>query len=274
MSRLGIELLSVLGMPPVEHVKLTAQLGCSHISTGLTQLPFNPHGYPAWSLRDDASLRREMKAAMREYGVVIGLGEGFAVRPNQDLRDRQADFDLMAELGAERVGGVSMEPDLERTKDQFALLVEYAQQRGMNATIEFAPPHPVGNLAAALAIVKHVNRPNFRLLIDAMHFFRSGGSASQLAALDPKLIGYAQLCDVPLRPTIQDYMQEAMFARMLPGSGELPLAAFVRALPHDVPIGLEVPMRAQAEAGVSPYDRLLPAVVAAQALLHSGDQSA
>jgi sugar phosphate isomerase/epimerase len=269
MARLGIELLSVFGMPPVEHVHLAADLGCGHISTGLTQLPFNPQGYASWSLRDDAVLRREMKAAMRECGVVIGAGEGFTVRPGQDLRDRQGDVDLMAELGAERVGGVSMEPDIERTKDQFALLAEYAQQRGMRATMEFAPPHPVGNLAAALAVIKHVNRPNFQLVIDAMHFFRSGGTVAELAALDPQCIGYAQLCDVPRQPIAQDYMQEAMFGRLLPGEGELPLAEFVRALPRDVPIGLEIPMRAKAESGISAYDRLLPAVVAANALLRS-----
>ena len=267
MARLGIELLSVFGMPPIEHVRLAADLGCGHISTGLTQLPFNPHGYASWSLRDDASLRREMKVAMREHGVVIGLGEGFVVRPGQDLRDRRADLDLMAELGAERVSGVSMEPDLARTKDQFAILAEYARQRGMMATIEFAPPHPVGDLAAALAVVEHVNQSNFRLVIDAMHFFRSGGDTVELAALDPRLIGYAQLCDVPLQPIEQDYMKEAMFGRMIPGAGELPLAKLLHALPPDVPIGLEVPMLAMAEAGVTPYDRLRPAVEATRALL-------
>jgi sugar phosphate isomerase/epimerase len=162
-----------------------------------------------------------------------------------------------------------MEPDLERTKDQFALLAEYAQQRGMSATMEFAPPHPVGNLAAALAVIKHVNQANFQLVIDAMHFFRSGGSVAELTALDARYIGYAQLCDVPTTPLIQDYMQEAMFNRLVPGDGELPLAEFVRALPRNVPIGLEIPMRAQAERGVSPYERLLPAVMAANALLRS-----
>ena len=97
MHRLGIELLSVFGLPPVEHVELAAQLGCGHISTGLTQLPFNPHAYARWSLRDDAALRQRMKAAMREHGVVIKLGEGFAVRPGQDIRDKQYDLDLMAD---------------------------------------------------------------------------------------------------------------------------------------------------------------------------------
>lgn len=266
MSRLGIELLSVFGMPPVEHVRLAAELGCSHISTGLTRLPFNPHGYPEWTLRDDAALRRDMKAAMRECGVVIGLGEGFAVRSGQDLRDKQRDFDVMAELGAERVSGVSMEPDLARTQDQFALLAEYAEQRGMKATIEFAPPHPIGTLAKALSIVEHVGRAKLRLLIDAMHFYRSGATTAELAALDPGLIGYSQLCDVP-RQSTQEYMQEAMFNRKVPGTGELPLAEFVAALPRATPIGLEIPMLAAAEAGVPASDRLRPAVAAAQALL-------
>jgi len=54
----------VFGLPPVEFVNLAADLGCQCISAGLTALPYNPHGYRAYSLRDDSNLRREMKAAM------------------------------------------------------------------------------------------------------------------------------------------------------------------------------------------------------------------
>jgi len=268
MSRLGIELLSVFGMPPVEHVRLAAELGCGHISTGLTRLPFNPHGYPEWSLRDDPGLRRDMKAAMRECGVVVGLGEGFAVRPGQDMRDKQRDLDVMAELGAERVSGVSMDPDLARTKDEFALLAEYAAQRGIKASIEFAPPQAIATLPQALSIVEHVGRGKLRLLLDSMHFYRSGATTAELVALDPDLIGYAQLCDVPKQGT-QEYLQEAMFNRKVPGAGELPLAEFVAALPCGTPIGLEIPMLAAAEAGVSAKDRLRPAVAAAKALVEA-----
>src|SRR6476659_6037578 len=102
MKRLGIEMLSVFGMNPVEHVTLAAVLGCGHISTSLTQLPFNPYGYAPWSLLDDVSLREQMKAVMRDRGIEIGLGEGFAVRPGQDMTDRQDELDLIAELGAQR----------------------------------------------------------------------------------------------------------------------------------------------------------------------------
>ena len=35
MNRLGIENISVFGLPPVEFVNLAADLGCRYISTGL-----------------------------------------------------------------------------------------------------------------------------------------------------------------------------------------------------------------------------------------------
>ena len=100
-----------------------------------------------------------------------------------------------------------------------------------------------------------------------MHLYRSGGSAADVAALDPALIGYAQLCDVPITAPHDDYMREACFQRRAPGDGELPLAALIAALPDDVRIGLEVPMLAAADAGVKPLERLRPAVVTAEALL-------
>ncbi len=269
MSRLGIELLSVFGMNPVEHVTLAADLGCGHISTGLTPFPVNPQGYAPWSLRDDPALRREMIAVMRDRDVAVSLGEGFAVRPNVDVRDRGQDLDIMAELGAGCLGGVAMDPDPARVVDQFAALVEMAAARGLRVTIEFSPGLAVATLEQALALVGQVDRPNFKVLVDSMHFFRSGGDVATLAALDPDLIGYAQLCDAPRVAVDPDYMREATFERRAPGAGELPLADFVAALPRDVVIGLELPMLAQAQAGVSPMERLKPAVEAARRLIET-----
>lgn len=269
LNRLGIEMLSGLGLPPVELVQLAADLGCAHISTGLYQMSaqYNPLGYPEWSLRDDAALRRATIAALRETGVSVSLGEGFAVRPGVAMRERGGEMDLMAELGARGLGAVSMEPDAARALDEFATLAEMAHARGMLATIEFAPIQVIATLQEAFDLVAQVAQPHFRVLVDAMHFFRSGGEVSQLAALDPALIGYAQLSDVPLASAGGDYMTEAMFARLPPGEGELPLADFVAALPKDIPIGLEVPMRDRALAGVGPLERLRPAVDAARRLL-------
>jgi hypothetical protein len=80
-----------------------------------------------------------------------------------------------------------------------------------------------------------------------MHLVRSGSGAEDVAALDPELIGHVQLADALLVPTIPDYMEEACFERMVPGTGELPLVDILAALPSDVVIGLEVPLRSQAD---------------------------
>jgi sugar phosphate isomerase/epimerase len=271
MSRLGIEMLSLFGLSPVEHVALAADLGCSHISTGLTALPWNPMNYAFWSLRDDAALRAEMIAAMRDRGVTIALGEGFAVRPDFDMLDNRGNLDIMAELGAKRVNGVSMDPDTGRANDQFAFLAELAAERGMTSGIEFAPAQQIKTAEDALAVVRHVGRPDFTLLVDSMHFFRSGGTVAGLATIDPALIGYIQLADVPLKGDGRPYLEEACFDRRVPGEGELPLKDFLAALPRDLPIGLEIPMLAKAEAGLSPHDIMGPAVKAAEALLAAID---
>jgi sugar phosphate isomerase/epimerase len=85
--------------------------------------------------------------------------------------------------------------------------------------------------------------------------------------LDPEHIAYAQLNDTTLEPRIDNYMEEAMYERLVPGEGELPLRDILSALPSDVVIELEVPRRSLALAGVSPIDRLRPCVDAARRLL-------
>jgi sugar phosphate isomerase/epimerase len=267
MNRLGIESISVFGLPPVEFVNLAADLGCAHISATLTPIDINPHGYPKWSLRDDPALRRAMINALRDRDVTISLGEGFSVRAGTDVRQRAADLDLMCELGAKRINTVSMDPDLNRSFDQFSLLVELACARGVETTLEFAPGLGVADLPTALSAIRHVGQPGFRLLIDTMHLVRSGAGAADLAKVDPSLVGYVQLCDAPLHPRIANYMQESMTERLAPGSGELPLRAILNALPRDLVIGIEVPQQSQALGGVSPQQRLGRCVKAARNLL-------
>jgi sugar phosphate isomerase/epimerase len=266
-DRVGIEFLSVFGLPPVEFVELVADLGCRHLSTGLTSAPGGPLDHPPFSLRDDPALRREFIAAMRDHDVSISLGEGMIVRDGTDIRDSAADLDVMSELGIGCINTVSLDPDLGRSFDQFGELAAMARARGMVMTIELSPGLTVGDLPTALAAIEHVGWSNFRLLIDTMHFVRSGSVPADLEALDPDLIGYCQLSDAPLVGTSPSYTEEAMFERRVPGEGELPLRDLLATLPPDVIVGLEIPLRSRAEAGIGPEARLRPCVDAARALL-------
>jgi sugar phosphate isomerase/epimerase len=270
MRALGIEFISVFGLPPVEFVALAADLGCRHVSTALAPIDYNPQGYPGWSLRDDAALRRDMVLAMADRDVSISLGEGLVVFPNKDVADHARDIEVMAELGVRRLNTLSFDPDVERSLDQFAKLADMAQAAGMELELEFTPSKRIGSFSAALDMVRRIGRANVRMLVDTMHFARSGSQVAELAA-HPELIGYVQLCDAPLKQRFDSYVEEAMYERMVPGAGELPLAAILAATPRDRVVGLEIPLRSQAEAGQGPYERLEPCVAATRALLAEVD---
>ena len=228
---------------------------------------FNPDNHPDWSLRDSPALRRELRAATRDSGVRISIVEGFAVAPGHDVRSFAGDLDLVRELGADRIACVSLDQDLERTIDGFRVLAEMAAERGLLVSAEMGSLGPYGLVDPALAVERGVAMSNFSLLVDAMHFFRLGNTIEQFAAMDPAVIGYVQLCDAPCEPRFETYMEEAMYERMAPGDGELPLREFVRFLPDEIVVSLEIPMRSLAEKGMGPRERIAPCVEAARAML-------
>jgi len=263
--RLGIENLSTFGLHPARLVELAAQLDCGHVSLNLGGAANRLDPNPPHSLRDDAALRREVAAALAETGVAVSLLEGFALLP-----DRPADFaaglDIAAELGARAICAVSLERDRERTAAEFARLAELAAARGIIATTEVGAGI-ARTLPRALELVAAVGHGNFRLLLDAMHLFRSGSDVADVAALDPGLIAHVQLCDVPMPAVIESYMEEALWERRAPGDGDLPLAEFLRAVPAGVPVGIEAPIRSEALAGRSDRERLARCLAQARALM-------
>ena len=266
---IGIDYISVVGLHPVEFVKLARRLGCDHIGIGLEPGGDNPHGYAPWSLRSDAGLRRDLKRALADHDVTISIGDGLLGRPDVPAAAVEADLDLFAELGVTTANLVSLDPDRDRASASIAAFADAARARGMRAVIEFLPGLPLASsLPAAVDLVERAGSPNLGVVIDAMHTFRSGASVADIAALAPGQAGYLQLCDVPMPalPGIAHH-EEARYERRIPGDGDLPLAELLRAVPSDLVIALEVPQRALAQAGMGPEDRLRPAVERTRALL-------
>lgn len=267
MDRLGIENLSTFGLDPVQFVHIAADLGCGHVSLNLSGSANRLDLYPPFSFRDDAALRRATASALAERVLAVSLVEGFAVLPDAEP-DFARDLDLACELGAKAICAVSIDRDEARTHALYAHLAAQAGERGLLTTTE-ACAGAYRTLAKTMAAIEAVARPDFRLLIDTMHFFRSGSTIEDLAALDPDCIGHIQLCDVPMPTQIESYMEEALHERRCPGDGDLPLAEFLALVPDHVPIGLEIPIRSEALAGTGPHERLGRCVVAARALLAS-----
>ena len=117
------------------------------------------------------------------------------------------------------------------------------------------------NFAQGVRIVTAADRENGGILIDPMHFDRGGSSASEISGVPRTLFRYLQLCDAPAdRPTdIEGLLRQARAERLMPGDGGLDLTGILRALPADLPIGLEIPMETLA--------RTVPAIERARQML-------
>ena len=268
MVKIGLDFLSVLGMPPVQFVELAASLGCGSVTFGAAPLA-TIDAYQRWSFRSAPCLVQDTRHALADNGISVAAGEGWFILPGRDIRDSAGDLDILATLGARAVTVCGLDPDIARCFDQIAHLAEMAVARDLGTNIEFVASLPIGDLGAALDAVAHAGHPEVGLVIDAMHLFRSGGTATDVAALDPSLIRHVQLCDAPVKPIIADYGYEASFERLGLGDGELPLADLVAVLARDDIVGLEIPMKSRTDAGADVAELLRPSVNEARRLVSS-----
>jgi sugar phosphate isomerase/epimerase len=207
-----------------------------------------------------------MAAALADSAVRIGMMEGFAITPDNRAEDYARDLDMVAELGGAAVCAVSLERDMARTHAAFARLTELAAERGLVTTTEVGAG-VLRRLEKAKAALAAVDHPSFKLLIDTMHFFRFGATVADFAALAPGAVGHIQFNDVPMPALIEDYMTEALYERRAPGDGDLPLREFLAHVPPGVVVGLEIPIRSEAERGIGPRERMMRCLAQTRALM-------
>ena len=145
--------------------------------------------------------------------------------------------------------------------------VQLAAERGLKkTTIEMAPGMVIGDLPTALVAIEHCGA-QLRLCLDTMHWSRSGYGAADIDALAPDVIGYVQLSDHDSRPGWTTTWRKRCTSGWLPAMASFHCGRSCPLSPPDVVVGLEVPMRALAEAGVSAADRLRPCVAGARELM-------
>ena len=242
----GLEYLSVFGMPLTDYVALAVRLGYDFVSVNYRGAANAPSGAAVEALKESRQARQQFASALADTGMRLELVEGFAITSATTVADYAPDLDTVAQLGARSLCAVSLDKDIARTNEQFSALAEMAAMRDLLVTTE-AGAGVMRNFGTACATWRDVAHTNFKLLIDAMHFFRSGATVQDLASVPPEAIGHVQLCDVPMPAVLGSYMEEALFERRCPGDGDLPLRDFLAAMPGSVPVGLEVPIQSASD---------------------------
>jgi sugar phosphate isomerase/epimerase len=248
---IGLAALTVLELTPPEMVSCAIDAGFDCV--GLRLIPATPQEVQH-PMVGDTPLVRETERRLKDTGLRVLDIEIFRLRPETVVADYEAALATGARLGATEALIAGNDPDEARLTANFAAFCELAQRFGIGGNLEPMPWTDCKSFAQGVRIVTAAGHENGGVLIDPIHFDRGGSSAGEIAGVPHARFRYMQLCDAPAeRPTdVEGLLYQARAERLMPGDGGLDLAGILRAVPADLPIGLEIPMEALA--------RIVPAV--------------
>src|SRR5579875_160137 len=207
-------------------------------------------------------------AALADNGVSLFSATGIWLVPDFRLEGALPALEVAARLGAECFLAVGNDSEEARMSENFGRLAAAAQAHKLRLALELMPYTAVNSLAKARRMIAACPEGNPGLLIDALHLARAGGTPAEVAAIPPERIAYLQLCDAPAAPPPgMALREESLSARLYPGDGALPLMALMDALPRDVVVDVETPVRA--DRALPPAQRASLALSATQRFLRA-----
>ncbi|HEV7711162.1 MAG TPA: TIM barrel protein [Asanoa sp.] len=232
--------LTALSLSPPDLVDAAADAGYRYVGLRLTRVtPQEPH-YP---LASDPALMRTTKIRLAATGVDVLDVELARIGPDQHPRDFVRFLEAGAELGARHVITQLPDPDRARKIDHFAELCELARPLGLTVDLEFPSWTETPDLREAVRVVRAADQPNAGILIDLLHFARSGSSVADLRQLPADWFHFVHVCDAPptIPATTEGLIHTARFERLCPGEGGIDVHGILSALPPGLPYALEIP---------------------------------
>jgi len=238
--RIGLSHMTAIELTPPQIVAAAAAAGFRYV--GMRLAPARP-GEPQHPMLGDTPMMRETLARLADTGVEVFDFDIFRLRPDTDVGAFLPVLDAGARLGAAHLLVAVDDPDEARMVEVFGRACDAGAGFGLTMNLEFMPWTGVRSLAQAERFIRRVDRPNARILVDAIHLDRSGGTNAEVVGVPRGMLAYAQICDAPAeRPKdLETMLFQARFERLFPGEGGLDLLGLVKALPRDLPLSLEVP---------------------------------
>jgi len=241
MNEFSLAHLTVLSLSPPEMVNVAARTGYDTIGLRLIAVTADSPGYP---LMFDPPAMRDTKARLDDTGIRIGDIEFVKITPEIDIMSLEPFAAAGAELGARHIIAAPYDPDLGRLAERFAALADLAGQYNLSVLLEFFPWTVVPDVRTATRIVEKADRNNTGVLVDTLHFARSGSRLEDLDLISPARLPFVHVCDaVAGEPfTTEQLLHTARSERLPPGDGGIDISGILKRLPADIVIGLEVPM--------------------------------
>jgi len=246
-ARFSLAHLTVLSLAPPEVVEVAARTGYQTVGLRLLR---TTQGMPGYPLMDDRPMMQATKAAMAATGVGVLDIELVRITPGIDVASLEPFLAAGAELGARYVITAPYDPDLGRLTGRLAAISDLASRYGLRAVLEFFPWTEVPDLAAASRIVEAAGRPELGILVDTLHFDRSGSRYEQLDRIPAARLPFVHMADAPVQDsyTTEELLHAGRVERLPPGEGGIDIKGILSHMPRDIPMALEVPMTSRSAA--------------------------
>jgi len=225
--------------PPQQLVEIASGAGYDHVSFRMTPVTETEKIYP---LIHNRNLMKETLERLGDSDLDVLDVE--LVRLDPETRpEKYCDFlDAAAELGARSVICQLPDPNQERATEKFAGLCDLALPYNLGIALEFVSWTDTPDLGAARNIITKAKRPNGGLLIDTLHFDRSGSALEDLEKIPGSWFQFVHLCDAAVSAPDSrcGSIHTARHNRLFPGDGQIKLAEILSRVPM-VPYSLEIP---------------------------------
>ena len=238
--RVSIAHLTALETPPPDFIRMAADAGFH--AAGLRLIGLSPEA-TAWPLMHDKAMMRATIAACRDTGLIVPDIEFIRLTPDLDIATLEPFAAAGAALGAKHIIAAPYDPDWDRLADQLARLNALAKRYGMTSVLEFFPWTTVPDLASAIDVIERTRDDSIGVLVDSLHFDRSGAPWNALAQMPASRLPFCHLADAE---ALTNQSTDAMIFvarenRLPPGEGAIDLLRFLTTMPPDCPISVEVP---------------------------------
>jgi len=237
--RLSLAHLTLVDAPPPVLVQAAALAGFRNV--GMRLLPARA-GEARWPMHPGSAMLRETLACMRGLGVAVHDVEIVRLNPSLRVEALAPALDVAAELGAQWLMVNVDDDETDRAARQLAAVAHAAHARGLRTGVEFMAYTALPSLDRACDLVRRAAHPAAHVVIDSLHLFRSGGTPADVAVRSEVVGAFAQVNDAwSPREVPLSLAEEGRSHRLLPGEGNLTLAALARVLSPDAVLAVESP---------------------------------
>lgn len=260
MTSLSLDCLTLLDASPTELIKIASAAEYSAVS-----LWIQPPALPGGTLATSA-MAADIRQALADTGVALGNLEVFNLNFKGSIAEFEPVLELGAELGAASATAINYGPERGDLAERFAQFHDLTKRYGLDVLIEPISMSDTRTLQDAVDLIEAAN-VDAGIVVDFLHLVRTGGTANDLASVDPRYISYIQICDGPATLPEDKWGAESTDERLYPGDGDWPLVELMRAVPENTPLAVETPSKSRKDRGVSPLDRARQVMIATRNLL-------